>query len=171
MRPEKTSIANELKNRIHGRGFVILTDYQGLNVPQANELRNRLRGVHAEFNIVKNRLLRHVTGDAGYGVLNEGLRGPTALVAGDGDVVEVAKVLKAFIRETDKPAIKMGAVGGVRLSAADIEELAGLPSKQTLQAHLVGTLAAPMTQLAGVLHQKVCSLLYVLKAVEEKKSA
>ena len=30
--------------------------------------------------------------------------------------------------------------------------------------------AAPMTQLVGVFNQKVLSLLYVLKAVEEKKS-
>ncbi len=171
MRPEKTSIAKEIKSRIDGKGFVILTDYRGLDVPRSNELRNRLRAVDSEFSVVKNRLMRHVTEDAGYGMLNEGLRGPTALVAGDGDVVEAAKVLKAFIRETDKPVIKMGAMEGVRLSAADIEHLAGLPPKPILQGQLVGTLAAPMTQLAGVLHQKLCTLLYVLKAVEEKKTA
>jgi hypothetical protein len=34
----------------------------------------------------------------------------------------------------------------------------------------VGTLAAPMMGLVGVFNQKVLSLLYVLKAVEEKKS-
>ncbi len=35
---------------------------------------------------------------------------------------------------------------------------------------LVGTIAAPMTQLVGVMNQKLLSLVYVLKAVEEKKS-
>ena len=35
---------------------------------------------------------------------------------------------------------------------------------------VVGTVAAPLTQLVGVFNQKLLSLLYVLKAVEEKKS-
>ena len=35
---------------------------------------------------------------------------------------------------------------------------------------LVGTIAAPMSQTVGVLSQKLMTLLYVLKAVEEKKS-
>ncbi len=170
MRPEKESIAIELRRKIEGKGFVILTDYQGLNVTHVNELRNRLQGVQAEFSVVKNRLLRHVTEEAGYGLIDEGLRGPTALVAGDGDVVEAAKLLKAFIKETSKPVIKMGAVEGVRLSAEDIDKLAGLPPKPALQGQLVGVLAAPMIQLAGALHQKLCTLLYVLKAIEEKKS-
>jgi len=38
-----------------------------------------------------------------------------------------------------------------------------------LYAQLAGTIAAPMTQLVGVMNQKVLSLLYVLKAVEDKK--
>ncbi len=170
MRPEKTAIANELKDRIGGKVFVILTDYRGLNVGHASELRNRLRDVDAEFNVVKNRLLRQVTEDAGYGMLNDGLRGPTAMVAGNGDVVEAAKVLKAFIRENQMPVIKLGALEGVLLSSEDIEQLASLPPKQILQGQVVGTLAAPMTGMVGVLHQKICSLLYVLKAVEDKKS-
>jgi hypothetical protein len=35
---------------------------------------------------------------------------------------------------------------------------------------VAGTLAAPMSQLVGVFNQKVCSLLYVLKAIEDKKN-
>jgi ribosomal protein L10 len=35
---------------------------------------------------------------------------------------------------------------------------------------LVGTVAAPLSQLVGVFSQKLLTLLYVLKAVEAKKS-
>jgi len=51
-----------------------------------------------------------------------------------------------------------------------VNELATLPPLDQLRSSLVGTLAAPMTQLAGVFNQKLTSLVYVLKAAEEKKS-
>ena len=35
---------------------------------------------------------------------------------------------------------------------------------------VVGTVAAPLAQLVGVFNQKLLTLLYVLKAVEAKKS-
>ena len=44
-----------------------------------------------------------------------------------------------------------------------------MPSRETLLAMLVGTIAAPLSGLVGVMQQKVASVLYVLKAVQEKK--
>ena len=90
-------------------------------------------------------------------------------IFGNGDVVIAAKILKDFIKENELPVIKVGTMQGVILSRADIEQLASLPSRETLLAQFVGVLAAPMTQLVGVLQQKVASLVYVLKAAQEKK--
>ena len=36
---------------------------------------------------------------------------------------------------------------------------------------VVGTIAAPMSRLVGVMHPKLASLIYVLRAAEEKQSA
>jgi ribosomal protein L10 len=38
-----------------------------------------------------------------------------------------------------------------------------------MQGMLVGTIAAPMSNLVGVMSQKLSSLVYVLNAVKEKK--
>ena len=54
-------------------------------------------------------------------------------------------------------------------SGADVQELADLPSLDCLRGQVVRTIAAPMTQLVGVMQQKVASLLYVLRAIEDKK--
>jgi hypothetical protein len=35
---------------------------------------------------------------------------------------------------------------------------------------VVGTVAAPLSRLVGVLQQKVSSIVYVLKAIENKKN-
>ncbi len=169
MRPEKETMVEEIRRKVDGKVFVILADYHGLDVDETAELRDRLRGVSAEYAVVKNRLLRRVTGEAGLDGLNAGLTGPTAVVSGEGDVVEAAKILKAFIKEKDKPVIKLGAFSGAVLSAEDIEKLASLPPREQLLGQLVGTIAAPLTGLVGVMNQKVCSLLYVLQAVRDKK--
>lgn len=169
MRPEKKTMVDEIRQKVDGKVFVILADYRGMNVAKTSDLRNRLRGVSAEYAVVKNRLLNRLTGDLGLEALGDGLKGPTAVVTGEGDVVEVAKILKAFIKDNEKPVIKMGAFSGAVLSAEDLEKLASLPPRVELLGRAVGTIAAPLTQFVGVLNQKVCSLLYVLQAVRDKK--
>jgi large subunit ribosomal protein L10 len=170
MRPEKESIARELKEKVEAASFFILADYQGLNVTETETLRGKLVEADARMMVIRNRQFKHVLKEMKVEGVDGGLNGPTALFYGDGDVVEVSKVLKSFARTTQKPVVKLGLLEGRIISADDVNELATLPSLDQLRSSLVGTLAAPMTQLAGVFNQKLASLVYVLKAAEEKKS-
>lgn len=170
-RPEKTSITGELKGHIEGSVFVILTDFAGMKVEHSAQLRNELHPHKTEFHVVKNRLFEKAVESTELAGLCDHLSGPTAMITGSGDVVTVAKILKKFSKENDLPTVKMGALRGVILSAADVATLADLPSREELLGQFVGTLAAPMTQTVGVLNQKLSSLLYVLKAVQDKKEA
>ena len=170
MRSEKQSMLNEMRERVASSGYVILADFGSMNVATTQELRGRLRGVDAEFHVVKNRIFQHLTPEIGTEKLKQGLNGRTAVVTGTGEVTDVAKALRDFAKEKKAPEIKMGALDGAFLTDADIQALADLPSKDQMRATLLGTLLAPMSQTVGVLNQKVCSLLYVLKAVESKKS-
>jgi large subunit ribosomal protein L10 len=92
------------------------------------------------------------------------------MVTGTGDVAEVAKLLVAFIKTHDKASVKGACLDGKRLTAGDVDALTTIPPRRVLYAMVAGTLAAPMSQLVGVFNQKVCSLLYVLKAIEDKKN-
>ena len=47
--------------------------------------------------------------------------------------------------------------------------MAMIPPRDVLLGRMVGSVAAPMFRLVGVMGQKVSSLLYALKAIEEKK--
>jgi large subunit ribosomal protein L10 len=163
LRPEKQAMFNEVEESVSGALYMILADYKGMSMPETTEFKNKLRDVDAQVKVVKNRMLNRICEDM------DPITGPTALVFGEGDVVEVAKILKKFSTDTQKPVLKGGVLEGTVLSAEDVVALAKLPGKKELQAKLVGTLAAPMTQVVGVMNQKVCSLLYVLNAVREKK--
>lgn len=164
-RPEKKSLYAELETRTTGALYMILADYTGMNMPQTDELKKSLRENDARFNVVSNRLLnRTLEVDA-----SAMLTGQTAMIYGAGDVVEVAKIVKKFSKVNKKPIVKGGVLEGKLLSADEVAQLADLPSKPVLQAQLLGTLMAPATQLAGVLHQKVSSIVYVLDAARAKK--
>ena len=163
LRPEKQAMFNEVQETVSGALYVLLADCTGMDMSQTLEFKKQLGAADAELKVVKNRMLGRICEEL------PPQTGPTAMICGAGDVVEVAKVLKKFSAETEKPTLKGGLLEGSVLSADDVVALAKLPGKKELQAKLVGTLAAPMTQLVGVMNQKVCSLLYVLNAVRDKK--
>jgi large subunit ribosomal protein L10 len=172
MRPEKQAIAREIKEQLAGATFAILTDFTHMDTAKTATLRRKLRETDARFQVVPNRLFRFVAQELGYAGIEAGLKGPTALVFGAGDVAAAAKALREFIKANNKiPVVKLGHLDGAVLSAADVEALATLPPKKVLQGMLVGTIAAPMSNLVGVMSQKLASLVYVLKAAAEKKTA
>ena len=55
------------------------------------------------------------------------------------------------------------------LSAADVDNLSKLPSKDQMRAQLLATLMAPATNLVRIFVAPAQSVLYVLKAKEEKE--
>lgn len=171
MRPEKKSIIEELQGHIEKCEYIILADYRGLTVEQLSELRALLRPVGASLSVVKKSLFKKAAETEGWDELEGLLEGPIAVAFGEGDISAAAKILKKFGKNTQLPAVKGGRLGQDSLSLLDMEEIASLPPRLALLSSLVGTIAAPTTQLVGVMHQKLSSLVYVLKAVEEKKSS
>ena len=57
------------------------------------------------------------------------------------------------------------------MSAADIEVLADLPSRETLLAQFAGALSAPLQQLAGLVQALPRNLAYGISALLEQRQA
>jgi large subunit ribosomal protein L10 len=96
--------------------------------------------------------------------MSESLSGQTAMVTGEVDICAAAKVLKTFAAEFKKPTVRLGVLDNAALSAAQVAELADLPSKDVLRATLLGLLQTPASQLVRVLNEPAASLARVLKA-------
>jgi len=94
----------------------------------------------------------------------------TAVVVGNdkADLGAVAKVLKQFGREFEKPKFKVGSLGRKALSADEISAVADLPSLDALRAQLIGLLQTPATRIAVVLGAPASQIARVLKAHAEK---
>jgi large subunit ribosomal protein L10 len=159
---EKVEAVEELKTRLRGAKTVVLTEYRGLTVQQLGDLRKQLRGVSAQYKVVKNRLARLAVSSTDLAGLSPHLKGPTALVVSKDDAVAVAKALTAFTRTNQALTIKAGYVDGQALDAAGLRALADLPSRDTLRAQLVAAVQGPLAQLVGLLTAPQRELAYIL---------
>jgi len=171
MRPEKASIVSELAEKMKKSAFVLVADYQRMNVGHFGELRNRLVPVGAEMHVVKNSFLKRAMADSGFPDVGEKLTGQTAVVTGEKDVAPVAKILKAFAAEFKTTALKIGLIDRAIISTAEVEQLADLPSRDVLLGQLLGLLLAPATRLVRVLNEPASALARLLNARASKMPA
>jgi len=173
MKPEKKNIAEELGKQLGASPFVLLTDYTGMSVSQFADLRKRLRGIGAEYHVVKNTMLRHAAKAAGLGEFNGSLGGMTAIVTGNekADISAAARILKQFAKDIERPKTKLGLMRQQVLTAAEVTVLADLPSLDVLRARIIGMLQTPATRIAVVLGAPASQLARVLKAHADKEGA
>src|ERR1700735_592553 len=171
MRPEKTTIVEDLSTRLNSSPFLIVTEYTGMNVLQFSELRSRLAGAGAQCRVVKNTFLRRAAAEVGYPDLADSLSGQTAIVIGESDVCAAAKVLKGFSTEFQKPSVKIGVLDKLIISKEQIKALADLPPKAALQSQLLGVLKSPLQKLVLLLNEPGASLARLLKARVDQQGA
>ena len=169
MRPEKTNIVSDLSEKLKRSPFVIVTDYQRMKVADFSELRSRLAPTGAEMHVVKNNFLKRAMADSGFPDVSDQLVGQTAIVTGENDVAPVARIFKTFATEFKIAALKIGFIDRAVLSTAELETLAELPPRETLQAQLLGVLLSPATRLVRLLNEPASALARLLKAKAEKE--
>ena len=168
MRPEKNFIIDEIKSRVDQTPYVLLTDYTGMQVPQFNELRNRLAAPRPSCAWSRTRSCAARSRTPTCPTSRSYLHGQSAVVLGESDVSAAAKVLKNFAAEFQKPKIKVGILDKAVLEPADIMALADLPSKEVLQAKLLGLLLAPASTLVRLINTPASQVAQVLKAYSDK---
>ncbi len=148
---------------------VIITRYGGMNMPQLNKVRSRIRDAKGEFHITKNTLIAHSFKEAGYTVPEEWLIGATAVSFCFTDPPAAAKALGQLSNEIENLKIIGGVVSGQVVDPAGVGELAALPPLETLRAQIIGAIAASASGLVGVVNAAVGGILYALQARVDKE--
>ena len=99
-RDQKAAVIDEVAGQIQEADAVFAVDYRGISVPQAAELRTKLRDADASFRVVKNTLTERAAERRAPRALKELLEGPTAMTFVRGDAAAAAKALRDFRRAT-----------------------------------------------------------------------
>ena len=169
-REQKASVIEEVAGQINEAEAIFAVDYRGISVPQAAELRTRLREADASFRIVKNTLTLRAADQAGAEGLKALLEGPTAMTFVRGDAATAAKALRDFRRVNQLLEFKGGWMNGAALSSEEVDAIAQLPSRDVLYGRLVGMVASPLTGLAGALGGLIGGLARQLQQISELKT-
>jgi large subunit ribosomal protein L10 len=170
-RDQKAAAIAEIADHIQASQAVFAVDYQGISVPQAAELRAKLRESDATFKVVKNSLTERAADQAGADALKELLQGPTALTFVRGDIATAAKALADYGRATQLLPFKGGLMDGAALDSEQIRSISRLPSREALYGQLVGIVASPVSGLVRTLGALVGGLAVALGQVQEKKES
>jgi large subunit ribosomal protein L10 len=167
---QKAHAIDEIAESLQRAQLAVLTDYRGLKVGDLQALRSTLRPFGAEFHIAKNTLTRLAAERVGIEGLEPMLVGPLALLLAYDDVVGASKAITDFARTSRILTVKAGVLNSRVISAADVEALATMPSREVLLGKLLGMLASPMVRTVGVLSAPSRSLAYVLQARADQLS-
>lgn len=168
-RADKEQMLAEYSQGLAQAPHAFLLGFKGINVPQVTELREKVRKSGGHYIVVKNTIaLRAIAGGA-MAALAEHFNGPTAVVYSMTDPVAVAKALTDFAKEAPVLEFKAGLVEGRPVPAAQIKEIATLPSREELVAKLLFLLQSPIVRLARVLAAVPQQLVSVLDQVRTRK--
>jgi len=162
---KKGQVIDSLQEVISRCSVGVLTDYRGLTAAEMTALRRQLREAGVEYRVVKNTLARFAAERAGRDELAGFFEGPVAIAFGYGDITGPAKALAAYMQATKlEIAVKGGFLADRLLSAAEVDDLSKLPSREVLLARVVGGIQSPISALLNRLAAPMTGLVVVLKS-------
>jgi large subunit ribosomal protein L10 len=167
-RPEKEKKVQELTEKFRSAKAVYLTDFTGLDVIKATELRKKLREASVEYRVVKNTLAQLAAKNAGCDLLLDYLTGPTGLAFGIKDPIIPAKILTEFSKDNEKLKVKVGLMEGRVYDPRAVKQLAALPGREELLAQVLSGLQSPISGFVGALGGLLQKLVGTLDAIAKQ---
>lgn len=172
-RNQKAELIEEIGGKLDQYPVIYLTNYSGLTVAQANELRNLFRDAGVDFKVYKNTFVRLAMEErGGYEGVFEHLNGPTAVALSD-EPSKPARVIKKFLEGKDntKPELKGAYIDGAIYGGDALDVLSKLKSKQEVLGDIIGLLLSPMANVVGALQSAGGNLAGAIQTIAEREEA
>jgi large subunit ribosomal protein L10 len=169
MANKEASVA-ELTESFRSSTAVLLTEYRGLSVAQLKALRTGIRQ-DATYAVVKNTLTKIAANAAGISSFDAELAGPSAIAFVPGDPGAVAKSLRDFSKANPELIVKGGYFDGNPLTAAEVNQLADLESREVLLGKLAGAFKASLFGAAYLFNAPLSQAVRTVEALRAKQEA
>jgi large subunit ribosomal protein L10 len=167
---KKNEVVEEVKALLDSSKLTVVANYSGTPVKRIQELRKMSSEKDTVIKVAKNRLVKIALSQSEkYKDTDTSQLTSQLLYAfNPNDEVAPAQVLNKF--KKNNPNIEfVGAFtsDGQFIGQDDVKALANLPSKEQLQAQLIGVFKAPLSGFVAVLNGNIQGVLSVLNARAE----
>lgn len=167
-RTDKSAVIERLRGLLIGVPAIVVTDFHGLHVQDATELRAQLRAVGVHYEVVKNSLIRQAVVGTKMETMVTLLKGNTAIAFHSTDPSAAAKVLRNFVKTHDKLKLKGGWLEGKVLDEKGILALADLPGRNELRSSLLSVAIGVPTKFVRTLIAGPTTFARVLQARKQQ---
>ena len=147
---QKKVYIDEMSKQFENSKAVMVTHYQGLTMPQIDELRSKMREHGIIFKITKNRITKLALEKTRCKDLAGLFTGPTAVAFGE-DAIISARILSKFAKDNENLKLIGGIMENEVLDQAGVQNVATLPTLDEARANIVGILNAPASKLVSIL--------------------
>jgi large subunit ribosomal protein L10 len=166
---DKVAAVAEITAEFRDASAMVVTEYRGLSMKQLSQLRRSL-GSDVNYTVAKNTLVKLAAAEAGVEGLDDLLVGPTAIAFVSGEPVDAAKALRDFQRDNRQLVVKGGYMEGRALSAAEIDQLADLESREVLLARMAGAMKGNLAKAAGLFNAPASQIARLAQALQDKRA-
>ncbi len=162
---------NNLREKVKKAKSIAVVDYVGFSSNDINNFRQKINDQDADTVIAKNTLLKIALNEEGISTkeFDKEVKGTNATIFAYSDPISYFKTIFEFHKKLDLPKIKFALIDKVYTSAADVQKISELPSKEQLLAQVVGGMKSPLSGLVNVLGGTQRKLVTVLSRIAEKK--
>ncbi len=168
-RDEKAQAISAFAEGIGKATNAFLIDFKGITVPQVTELRKQVRESGSEYVVIKNTLALIAVKDSPLKTLEKQFSGMTAVAYNKTDAVALAKALTKFAKDVPSLHFKGAMLEGQIVPAAEIQNIANLPSREELVSKLLFLMQSPIRGLVTVLQANIRNLTVVLDQIAKQK--
>lgn len=174
MRPEKSILLKEIREKIDSSKAIVLATYTKMSPNMAADFRMNIGKTGGSFEVVKKRMLVKAAEEAGFSLDRSNLQGHIGVVFAEEDPVQTTKYVYKFAKENESILKVLGGrFEGALCGAKDVELISQLPSQDEMRSQLLGLFEAPMSQTLAVMEALLCSVPFCLenKASESKEAS
>jgi len=162
-------IRDELVTLFDEAQSCIVVDFQGLNVESINEFRSTLRKNEINMQVVKTTLACKILEELDVTDFEEVFSGPSAVIWGGQDIVQLSKAVNDFARKHKKLKIKGGLLERSAIDKKQVTILVDIPDMPMLLTSIAAGIASPLQSIHNAMNSLFTSIGYAIDAVREKK--
>lgn len=169
-RKVKEAVVEELSTELSKRRNFLVTTMNRLPVSETDALRQKLYASQAQLIMVSRRLGRRAIEPLNIAGLTGLLEGSVGLVVTGEEALPAAKIIVEFRRaHEERMSVKGGLIDGQLLDGSTVEQLASLPPKPVLLAHVVATIESPIADVIMTIERLIGDPAWIAEQAAAKK--